>query len=156
MRDLADIVTSTANPPVPQAITASAYSASSKDKGVAALDYASGEIIYGVCAVTTLFAGASNAGVNVYWTDDTPSAGAFGSNTPVDLQLLGLLPAAAAPGAATSFIQTPLAPNLTTQQLMGFHFVPVTANLSAGAVVAGFTTDPDTWKAYAASYTVNG
>jgi hypothetical protein len=147
-------------PNTPQAITAAAYSSVSKDKGLAALDYAAGETVYGVAQVTTTFQDAGgNTGTQVYWTDDTAGTSlgtTFGTGTPADLQLLGTFPKGAVVGAATSRIQTPLAPGLTTQQNMGFHFVPLGANLTAGKVIAGFTTDPEAWFAYATSYTVQG
>ena len=155
MRDSQDICTAAAG----QAVTAAAYSTGSKDKGLAALDYASGEVIYGCAIVTTaLTDGGSNTGTEVWWADDavSPTGGAFGTVSGAKLQRLGLFPQAAVVGAASSFIQTPLAPLTTTQQLMGFHFDPLTANLTGGKIVAGFTTDPSTWAAYASAYTVTG
>ena len=143
-----------------QLITAPAYSNWSKDKGLAALDYASGETIYGVAQVAATFTDAgANTGTEVWWADDTAGTSlntTFGTGTPVKLQKLGVFPQAAVVGAATSRIQAPLAPGLTTQQNMGFWFNPTGANLTGGSVVSGFTTDPETWFAYAASYTVVG
>lgn len=151
MRDLYDIAITT-----PQAVTVAAYSTGSKDKGLAALDYANGETVYGMAQVTTAFTDAgANTGLEVWWADDAPSA-TFGSVSPAKLQRLGLFPKNAAVGVATSLIQTPLAPLLTTQQLMGFWFNPTGAALTGGAVIAGFTNDPTTWIAYATSYTVSG
>ncbi len=152
MRDLIDVAIMT-----PQAVTAAAYSSGYKDKGLAALDYANGETVYGMAQVTTTFTdGGSNTGLEVWWADDSSVATSFGSNTPAKLQRLGIFPAKAAVGAATSLIQCPLAPLLTTQQYMGFWFNPTGASLTGGAVIAGFTNDPSSWIAYAAAYTVLG
>ena len=86
----------------PQAVTAAAYSTGSKDKGLAALDYASGKVIYGMAMVTTtLTDGGANTGTQVYWADDTAGASlgtTFGTGAPVSLQLLGTFPQAAAVG----------------------------------------------------------
>lgn len=150
MRDLIDVVSSA------QAVTAAAYSTGYKDKGLAALDYASGRTVYGVAMVTTtLTDGGANTGTEVYWYDAAPGT-TFGDTTPVSLQKLGTFPQAAAVGAATSRIQTPLTPGLTTQQWMGFRYVPLTADLTGGKITAGFTNDPETWFAYAAAYSVLG
>ena len=124
---------------------------------VLAQDYANGNTVYGMAMVTTtLNDGGSNTGTQVYWADDTPGTGAFGSVSPAHLQLLGTFPKGAVAGASTSLIQTPLAPGLTTQQWIGFWLNPTGANLTGGAIIAGFTLDPSTWQAYAAAYVVTG
>lgn len=135
------------------AVTAAAYSTTFKDKGLAALDYANGEVIYAVSIVTTtLTDGGGNTGTDVWWADASSAAGA----TPAKLQKLGSFPQGAVAGAATSKIQTPLGIGLTTQQYMGFRYEPQGANLTAGKFTSAFTTDPDAWFAYAAAYTVVG
>lgn len=156
LTDVSDMCTANAG----QAVTAAAYSTLSKDKGLAALDYASGRIVYGVAQVTTTLTDAgANTGTEVWWADDTAGASlgtTFGTGTPAKLQKLGLLPQAAVVGVATSRLQAPLAPGLTTQQNMGFWFNPTGAALTGGKIMAAFTPDPETWFAYAASYSVVG
>lgn len=129
-----------------QAITSNAGSTNVVDLN-AVRDIAVGQPLYVVCQVTTAFTdSSSNSTVTVTVEDDNNSG--F-SSAATALQTIGVFAALSAVG--TQLI-VPLQLGVITQRFIRLKYTLANGNLSAGAVSAFLTPDPQKWQAYAKGY----
>lgn len=132
-----------------QAITANAASSNQIDLGVARDMAIGARPLYVVAQVTTAFTDTgSNSNCTVYFRTDSVSA----MNSATNAQTIGVFATNAAVGTRLCQLIQPLA---TDERYVDLYYSMAGGDMSAGAVTAWITPDPDLQTYYANNYTVS-